>query len=106
MPKPVILATAWEDIEHIADRHMRSSGAASAEHVTDALLDANELLESMPYLGPVHSDSLLRRLGFRKLPVKPYVIVYRIIDDVPTVYDVFYQGQDYAARLAYESRPL
>ena len=106
MPKPVLLSTAWEDIEHIADRHMRSVGAASAERVTDAILDAIELLEGMPYLGLMHNEPLLQRLGFRKLLVKPYVIVYRIIDGVPTVYDVFYQGQDYATRLAYESRPL
>lgn len=103
MPRPVILPTAWEDIEGMAERCMKSVGPRAAKGVTDAILDAIDLFENMPYLGPVHDDPLLQRFGFRKLLVKRYVWVYRIVEGVPTVYDVFYQSQDYAARLAAEN---
>lgn len=103
MPSPVILSTAWEDIATIAEQLLQTVGPRSAESTTDAILNAIELLENMPFMGPLHHDEVLQRLGFRKLLVKRYVCVYRIIDGVPTVYDVFWQSQDYAARLASES---
>lgn len=103
MPKPIILPTAWVDIDAIADRLLQTVGPRSAEATTDAILDAIALLERMPYVGPLHHDALLQRLGFRKLLVKHYVCVYRIIDGTPTVYDVFRQSQDYASRLASEN---
>lgn len=103
MPSPVILSTAWEDIDEIAERLLQTVGPQSAESTTDAMLDAIALLENMPSMGPLHHDAVLQRLGFRKLLVKCYVCAYRIIDGVPTVYDVFRQSQGYAARLASES---
>lgn len=99
MPRPVILSTAWEDIDGIAESHLRTVGPRSAEAITDAILDAIDLLESMPYLGPLHQDPTLQRLGFRKLLVKKYVCVYRLVDGVPTVYDVFHQTWDYPAEV-------
>lgn len=95
MPKPVILASAWEDIEDIAEYHLRRVGPQSAAKVTDSLLDTIELLETMPFLGPVHDDPVLQLMGFRKLLCRPYVCIYRIIDNIPTVYDVFHERRDY-----------
>ena len=95
MPRPVLLATAWEDISRIADYHLRAVGPCSAEDITDKILDTIDLLVEMPYLGPLHQDPILCAAGFRKLLCGSYVCIYRIIGDIPTVYDIFHGSQNY-----------
>lgn len=97
--EPRILAAAWEDLSAIADAHVRLAVPASARKVTDRLLDSIDLLSDMPELAPLHQDPVLSSKGCRKLMVSPYVVIYRVIDGVPTVYRVFHGGSDFGARL-------
>ena len=99
MPEPRILSSAVEDISQIADHRLRHVGPNSAEAVTDKLLDTIALLGDAPFLGPLHHDPVLQSMGFRKLVCGQYVCVYRIVDDVPTVYRVFHESQNYPAWL-------
>lgn len=99
MPKPKILAPAWEDISSIARYHLQKSGRHSAKAVTDALLDAIDLLENMPELGPLHHDAVLAAQGYRKLIVKRYVCVYRVIEGTATVYRVFHESSSYESQM-------
>lgn len=100
MPAPRILSSAVEDISQIADHHLRRVGPNSAEAVTDRLLDAIALLGNAPFLGALHHDPVLQSMGYRKLVCGQYVCVYRIVDDVPTVYRVFHESQNYPTLLA------
>lgn len=95
MPKPKILSAAFDDILRIADHRIRAIGLRSAQEITDKLLAAIGLLESTPLMGPLHHDPVLQNMGFRKLVCRPYVCIYRMLDDVPTVYGVFHESQDY-----------
>lgn len=97
--EPRILQSAWEDLADIADYLVRVSGERVAEETTDEILDTIELLASTPLLGPLHHDPVLQQLGYRKLICGRYLCVYRVIDDTPVVYRVFYGRQDYAWRL-------
>ena len=99
MPKPQILASAWEDISAIAQFHMQNVGPRSAKAVTDALLNAIDLLEDMSELGPIHHDAVLAAQGYRKLIVKRYVCVYRVIDGTATIYRVFHESSSYEKHL-------
>ena len=103
MPAPRILASALEDISAIADYHLRQVGPSSAEAVTDKLLDSIALLGATPYLGPLHHDRVLQSMGYRKLVCGRYVCVYRLVDDVPTVYRVFHESRDYPASLSVDA---
>lgn len=98
MPKCRIelLNTAWLDVEKIADFHLEQVGAASAQRITDELLDAVENLSEFPYMGPLHPDPELSELGYRKLVLtKIYVAVYRVIEDVVYVYRIVNGTTDY-----------
>lgn len=97
--EPRILQAAWEDISSIADYLMQSASVRTAEETTDDILGTIELLGSMPYLGPLHHDPVLQKMGYRKLICGSYLCVYRIIDDAPTVYRVFHTHQDYTWRM-------
>ena len=97
--EPRILQSAWDDLAEIADYLVRVSGEQTAEETTDAILDTIELLGAIPFLGPLHHDRVLQRLGYRKLVCGKYVCVYRIVDDIPVVYRVFHGRQNYAWRL-------
>lgn len=99
MPAPRILASARENISAIADYHLELAEPASAENITDRLLDTIELLGTHPYLGPLHSDPVLQAHGHRKLICEACVCVYRVIDGVPTVYRVFHDLQGLSAPL-------
>ena len=100
MPAPRILSSAVDDISQIADHHLRCVGPNSAETVTDRILDAIALLGDAPFLGPLHHDPVLQSMGYRKLVCSQYICVYRIVDDVPVVYRVFHESQNYPAWLA------
>ena len=99
VPAPRILAAALEDISSIADYHLRRVGPQAAEAVTDRLLDTIALLDAAPCLGPLHHDSALQSMGYRKLVCGHYVCVYRIVDGVPLVYRVFHESQSYSTAL-------
>ena len=96
MPASKVLASAWDDIAAIADYHLRASGADSAQRVTERLLDGIDLLATMPLLGPIHHDPVLAGMGYRKLILGKYLVVYRVVDGTPTVYRVFYGGVPHA----------
>lgn len=97
--KPQILQSTWEDVAEIANCLVHVSGERAAEKTTDAILDTIELLGTMPYLGSLHHDPVLQRLGYRKLVCGAYVCVYRMVDGVPMVHRVYNEWQAYSWRL-------
>ena len=97
MPKcPVkILPMAWQDLNAIADYHLQTVGAASAEKITDRILDALEKLEEFPLMGTLHSDEFLARMEYRKVLCGEYVCVYKVIDTAVFVYRIVHEATDY-----------
>lgn len=102
MPKPMILAAAFDDILRIADYRIKAVGLRSAHEITDKLLATIDLLGTMPLMGPLHHDPVLQSMGFRKLICGSYVCIYRMVDDIPTVYRVFHESKDYVVDFAWE----
>ncbi len=94
-----IISPAREDINQIADHHLLKVDPISAERTTDKLLDNIEKLSKTPYIGSVHSDSVLGGMGYRKLICGEYVVVYRIVNDDIFVYRVFHGSSDYPKTL-------
>lgn len=101
MPQVRILQSAWEDLSSIADYHIREVGPLSAERITNEILNTFQLLATNPYLGPLQHDAVLQRRGFRKLLCGRYVCVYRVDEDVPTVYHIFHASSNYPSRTSH-----
>lgn len=90
-----ILPSAWQDLNSIADYHLRMVGAASAERITDRILDTLESLEAFPLMGSLHSDSVLAQMEYRKVICGKYVCVYRLIETTVYVYRIVPGAADY-----------
>lgn len=91
---PLIQLSAYEDVAAMSDRLERSVGRNAADKTTERILSAIDLLDKTPYMGPLHQDEMLARLGCRRLVVGRYVVAYRIYDGQPTVLRVFYGPGD------------
>ena len=54
-----------------------------------------------PHLYPFCNDPHLRRQGYHKIPIKNYVVLYRVDDEEKSVYIVriVYCGSNYAATI-------
>ena len=97
--KVEILLAAWQDIDRISDYHLRMVGAASAEKITDQILDTLDKLSYFPYMGAQHPDPVLSKKEFRKVICGMYVCVYKVIDKHVYVYRVVNGKTDYPSLL-------
>ena len=89
------LPAAVEDLERIADYYLQMVGAASAERITDQLLEAIERLEKYPYLGSLHPDPVLAAMEYRRIVSGNYVCVYKVIDNAVVIYRIVSGATDY-----------
>ena len=89
------LPDAIEDLDRIADYYIQTVGAASAERITDQILDALDRLEQFPYLGSLHPDQVLAAMEYRRIVTGNYVCVYRVIDHKIVVYRIVNGATDY-----------
>ena len=101
MPKHnmLIQQSAWEDIRQIAKYKIKTVGPKSAKNFIKKILDTMRLLEETPLLGPLHHDSDLRRLGYRKLFCGEYICIYKVVEDRAVVLRVFYGSESYKLRI-------
>ena len=97
--KVEILLAAWQDIDKISDFHLRMVGAASAEKITNKILDTLDKLADFPYMGTQHPDPVLAKYEFRKVLCGDYVCVYKVIDSYVYVYRIVNGKTDYPALL-------
>jgi len=91
-----ILSAARNDLDRIADFHLRTVEPHSAERITDRILDTVALLAENPLLGALHPDPLLAKSQYRKLLCDHYVCVYRVIDRTVFVYRIVHGAADYS----------
>jgi plasmid stabilization system protein ParE len=70
---------ALKDLEQIHSEIATDSAQAAASMV-EKILDAIDLLEVFPHRTIVEREAALVKYPVRSLPVKPYVIYFRVID--------------------------
>ena len=90
-----ISLAAWQDIDKISDFYLAIAGAASAQKITDKILDTLELLGSFPYMGAQHPDPALAQREFRKVICGDYVCVYKVLETSVYVYRIVNGKTDY-----------
>jgi toxin ParE1/3/4 len=56
------------------------------------------ILKEQPFMGTKCEDSPMFELGFRKLIVKNYIVIYSVVKQlkIVNIVRIFYGGQDYA----------
>ncbi len=89
------LPAAVDDLDKISDYYMHMVGIASAERITDQILDSMEHLEKYPYLGSLHPDPVLASMEYRRIVSGNYVCVYKVIDDAVVIYRIVNGKTDY-----------
>ena len=89
------LRAAVDDLDRIADYHLQMVGAASAERITDQILNTVERLEKYPYLGSLHPDPVLASMEYRRIVSGNYVCVYKVIDRTVVIYRIVNGVTDY-----------
>ena len=88
------LHSAETDILEIVRFHAEQVGPASAREIYRSIREQIMRLQDFPMLGPI--DPELAALNYRKLVLtKTYVAVYRLIDDMVTIYRVVNGKTDY-----------
>ena len=94
--EPLVQQSAYEDLVEIQTRLARASGEAAADKVTNRILAGIDLLGPNPFFGPLHHDEALGSMGYRKLVLGNYAVVYRVEHGRAVVLRVFYGSSDYA----------
>ena len=94
-----ILPPAQYELEEIALLHKTLSGPESARKITDEMFSAMERLTRFPLSAPLIRDVELRRLGYRYVVVKHYLMFYRLIGDTVYVYHIVHGRTDYPTLL-------
>ena len=87
-----------KDLEEILDYILRELSNPSA--AADLLAEVESCysnLEKMPEMYERCRDIRLKAMGYRRITVKNYVIIYRVMESIKTVYIMrcFYGGRDY-----------
>ena len=93
------LPSAIDDIDRIADYYLQTVGAASAERITDTILNAIERLAQFPFIGSLHPDPVLASMEYRRIVSNIYVCVYKVIDNYIVIYRIVNGLTDYPKQL-------
>ena len=95
----IILPPAQMELEEIALLHKSLSGPKSAREITDGLFEAMDRLTYFPLSAPSVRDPELRRIGYRYVVVKNYLLFYRLIGETVYVYHIVHGKTDYPTLL-------
>ena len=96
--KVEIAPLANKDLEEILDYILRKlSNPSDAADLLAEVESCYSNLEKMPEMYERCRDVRLKAMGYRRITVKNYVIIYKIVESIKTVYIMrcFYGGRDY-----------
>lgn len=94
--KLIYLTPAQEDMAEIVKYHAINVGAQSARKIYETMRETIGGLRNFPLMGQTHPDPLLAMQGYRKLVLnETYVAIYKINDDIVTVYRIVNGRTDY-----------
>lgn len=95
MAKLIILEPAQQELEEIAQLHLRLAGRESAAKIVNEILDTLLRLEQFPQSGHIPRDRFLRQSGYRLVIAGKYICVYRCVGDEALVYHIAHGARDY-----------
>lgn len=94
--KLIYLPPAATDILNIVRFHADKAGPEYAREIYRTIQETICGLQQFPLMGSLHPDPELAALGYRKLVLtKTYVSIYKVTDNVVTIYRVVNGAIDY-----------
>lgn len=94
--KLIYLPSSTTDILNIVRFHADKVGPVSARRIYRTIREAISGLQQFPLMGSLHPDPELAALSYRKLVLtKTYVAIYKVNDNVVTIYRVVNGAIDY-----------
>lgn len=93
--KVELLQTAWEDLDDIAEIHLRLVGENSARKITDKIINALKRLELNPYMGREPKYNYLADQGYRVLICGNYLCFYKVGAEAVEIYHIADGRRDY-----------
>lgn len=91
----VLLESAQQELEEIAQLHMNLAGPNSARNITNLILDTLSRLEMFPRSGHIPRDKELRGGGYRYVIAGKYICVYRLVAETVYVYHIAHGASNY-----------
>ena len=82
---------ALADIDGIWEHYKRVAGEGIAEKITREIGDVIALIEDHPFAGRSRNEL---REGLRSMAVRPHVVFYRVVNEVPEIMRVLDGRQD------------
>ena len=92
--KLLFLKEAYNDLDTIFD-YIALDSPSSANAILDKIFKALSPLETFPLSGTKTIHSSLKNYEFRMIIVHPYIIFYRVIDDIVYIYRILHGARDY-----------
>jgi len=97
MIKVEYLSKAKDDLTEI-HFYISEDSVSAADKMINKILDKVELLGEFPEMG-VQVSKLGSMKGYRMIPIKPYLVFYKLIGDVVYIYRVLHEKRYYKALL-------
>ena len=91
----VLLESAQQELEEIAQLHMNLAGPNAARNITNLILDTLSRLEMFPRSGHIPRDKELRGGGYRYVIAGKYICVYRLVAETVYVYHIAHGTSNY-----------
>lgn len=92
--KILFLKEAYNDLDTIFD-YISLDNPSNANSMLDKIFKSLSPLENFPLLGTKIIHSSLKNYEFRMIVVDPYIMFYRIIDDIIYIYRVLHGARNY-----------
>jgi toxin ParE1/3/4 len=90
--RPIIWSPeARADLSEIWDYYARRADRHRADKIVREIGDASRVIEDHPFAGRTREEV---RPGLRSITARPYVIFYRMADDVAEIVRVLHGGRD------------
>ena len=80
----IVSPRAFLDLDDILD-YIKRDSPANAIKVVDRLWESMRSLEQMPFRYPVVQGARVRSRAVRRMPVSPFLIYYRVVEEMRVV---------------------
>lgn len=89
-----LLPVAYTDLDEIFD-YIMADNPEAAGRILDRIIGSLRRLENFPQSGAPLLERSLKKFNFRMVPIDPYIVFYRFIDDRVYIYRILHGARDY-----------
>lgn len=92
--KILFLKAAYRDLDTIFD-YIALDNPSSADSILNKIFKSLANLETFPLSGTKIIHNSLKNYEFQMIIVQPYIVFYRVVDDIIYIYRILHGYRDY-----------